>query len=72
MQIKGIIDVFTQDKRSDIVYKPECKNAPQYIFDISKTVQDLNYVPIYDYYAYLRDMKKEMELNRFKELWGEE
>jgi UDP-glucose 4-epimerase len=71
-QIKGIINVFTEDKRSEIIYRPDKPNSPQYIFDISKTKRELNYIPKYDYHNYLLDMKNEMKINRFAKLWQAE
>ncbi|NWJ51771.1 MAG: NAD(P)-dependent oxidoreductase [Bacteroidetes bacterium] len=71
-QIKGIVEVFTEDKRSDIIYKKDKPDSPQYIFDISKTMKELNYIPKFDYMAYLLDMKDEMTKQRFSKLWGKE
>lgn len=71
-QIMGIIDVFTESKRSNVVYKTKKPDAPQYIFDISKTISELNYKPKYNYVAYLSDMKKEMREKRFSKLWEDE
>ena len=45
-------------------------DTTEYIFDISKTIKNLGYEPKYDYEAYLKDFKKEMELDRFELLWG--
>ena len=42
------------------------------MLDISKTIRELGYMPRYDYMAYLKDMKYEMEHNRFEKLWGKE
>ena len=70
-QIRGIVKVFSpKNKTSKIVYKPDKPNARQFIHDISKTVNDLNYKPQYDYLSLLKDFKREMELQRFKKLWG--
>jgi UDP-glucose 4-epimerase len=70
-QIKGIVDVFSPDKLNHkIIYCPDRPDTPQYIFDISKTVKELNYSPQYDYISYLRDFKDEMEKNRFEKLWN--
>ena len=65
-QIKGIIDVFCDsDKKSNIVFKPDMPNAPQYIMDITSAVEELDYHPEYDYISMLKDFKKEMEAKRF-------
>ena len=69
-QIDGIIDVFTVDKRSRKIYCPDKPNALFNHLDISKTVNDLNYVPQYSYLDWLKDFKMEEKLNRFKLLWG--
>ena len=72
-QINGIVEVFSENVQpSKIVDKPCMPNSPAYIMDISKTISELGYHPCYDYLAYLRDMKKEMKLNRFELLWGKD
>lgn len=62
-QINGIIDVFGNDNK--VVYKPNYCNAPQYIMDIFPAVEELGYSPKYNYIDALKDMKKEMDLDRF-------
>lgn len=69
-QIDGIIEVFTQDKKSDKVYCPNKPNALFNHLDISKTIEELNYSPEYSYVDWLRDFKQEEEQNRFVKLWG--
>lgn len=72
-QIKGIVEVFSDPKKkSNIVYRPEMPNPSQFIFDISKTKNELGYIPQYDYISSLRDMKQEMETNPFEKIWGKE
>lgn len=72
-QIKGIIDVFSpESKRSNIVYRPENPDSPQYIMDISKTIENLDYHPKYLYKDSLIDLKIERITNRFEKLWGSE
>lgn len=69
-QIDGIIKVFTKEKKSKKIY---CPNKPDALFnhlDSSKTVNELGYSPKYSYIDSLIDFKKEVELNRFKKLWG--
>ena len=69
-QIEGIIEVFSpKDNKSEIIYCPEKPNARTYHMDITKAVDDLDYKPIYSYIDYLKDFKKEMELNRFSDLY---
>ena len=70
-QILGIVEVFSDSKHpSQVIYKPEKPNAREYVNDISKTKNELGYVPEYDYKALLLDYKKEMEAESFKKLWG--
>lgn len=68
--IKGIIEVFsTGDKKSKIIYCPEKEDTRSFVMDIENAKEELGYEPQYDYISYLKDFKKEMELNRFDELW---
>ena len=69
-QIDGIIDVFSDAKRSEKVYCPEKPDALFNHLDISKTIKDLDYKPQYSYMDWLRDFKLEEEMNRFEKLWG--
>lgn len=69
-QIDGIIEIFTENNKSKKIYRPEKPNALLNHLDISKTIEDLGYSPKYDYIDWLRDFKKEEQLNRFKGLWG--
>lgn len=64
-QIKGMIEVFGDGKRSRILYSPEKPNAPQYIMNIDEAREELGYEPQYPYLEMLKDMKKERDLNRF-------
>jgi nucleoside-diphosphate-sugar epimerase len=69
-QIDGIIDVFTEKKRSKKIYCPEKPNALFNHLDITKTVKELGYVPKYSYIDWLKDFKEEENMNRFEKLWG--
>lgn len=72
-QIKGIIDVFSKpDNKSIINYMPEKPDASQFIFDISKTKNELGYLPAYSYIDSLIDYKNEMQTQPFSKLWGKE
>ncbi|MCL2050592.1 MAG: NAD(P)-dependent oxidoreductase [Lachnospiraceae bacterium] len=71
-QIKGIVDVFCGEKKSELIYCPEKPDARQFIHDIKKTQTDLGYMPEYDYRKHLEDYKIEKENNRFIKLWGSE
>lgn len=64
-QIKGRVDVFGEDdKKSQIVLRPEKPNAPQYIMDITPAEKELGYSPKYDYISMLEDIKLEMKKAR--------
>ncbi len=69
-QVKIIIDVFTKDKKSNIVYRPElANNTPSFLFDMSKAEQDFGFVPEYrDYKELMLDYKKELESGIWDEL----
>lgn len=65
-QIEKIIDVFSsEDKKSEIIYRPDKKDAMEYIMDISNAKEEIGYKPEYYYDDYLRDYKEEMNNNRF-------
>lgn len=70
-QIDGIIEVFSNGKKSEKIY---CPHNPDSLFnhlDISKTVSELNYSPQYSYIDWLKDFKEEERLQRFRLLWGD-
>ena len=71
-QIKGIVEVFTPKnmEKPEILHDPSKPDATEYVFDMSKTEKYLGYKMKYNYMDYLRDFKKEMELQRFEKLWG--
>lgn len=69
-QIDGIIEVFTEKKKSNKIYRPDKPDALFNHLDISKTIDDLGYNPYYDYMSWLRDFKKEERIERFAKLWG--
>lgn len=72
-QIKGLIEIFGDPSNpSKIVVRSDKPDSPTYLLDISKTVDQLGFVPRYDYLTYLKDLKHEMEVNRFEKLWGKE
>ena len=65
-QIEGIIEVFSpKDKKSKIIECPEKRNCDDFVMDISNIKEELKYTPKYNYIDYLKDYKKEKELNRF-------
>ena len=72
-QIQGIIDVFgRKENPSKIIIRRDKPNSPNFCLDISKTIEQLGYKPKYDYISFLKDLKYEMEHNRFEKLWGKE
>lgn len=69
--IRGIVEVFSpENNKSVISYDPTKPDTLQSMFDMSKTVRDLDYHPEYSYIEMLKDFKKEMELEPFSQLWG--
>ena len=72
-QIQGLIQVFgKKEHQSEIIIRRDKPDSPTYLLDISKTIQQLDYQPKYDYITYLTDLRNEMEINRFEKLWGKE
>lgn len=68
-QIEGMIEVFSaKDRKSIIIPRPDKPSARSYTLDISNAKRDLGYEPAYGYIEYLEDFKREMEINRYKEL----
>ena len=65
-QIEGIIEVFSpKNKPSKIIECPEKRDCDDFVMDIENAKEELGYEPKYNYLEYLKDYKKEMELNRF-------
>lgn len=72
-RIQGIIDVFNpENKKSNIIYCPEKRNAQQFVLDINKTISELGYKPRYSWKDYLLYFKEEMQKQTFAKLWGKE
>lgn len=70
-QIRTIIKVFTPTgKMSHIVYRPDLQSGGGMLMDIENAKRELGYLPKYDVLALFEDFKKEMEIDRFKELRG--
>lgn len=66
-QIEGIIEVFSpKENPSKIIECPDKKDCDDFVMDIENAKKELGYEPKYDYISYLKDYKKEMEMNR---LW---
>ena len=69
-QIDGIIEVFTEGKKSKKGYRPDKPDALFNHLDISKTIDELDYAPKYRYIDWLKDFKEEESMERFAKLWG--
>lgn len=71
-RIQGIIEVFSpKEHPSPIISRPEKRSSQQFVLDIHKTMEQLQYIPQYSWKEYLLDFKKDMETQPFKKLWGE-
>lgn len=66
-QAKAVIDVFGDNKKSRIVYRPDLENhTHSYIYSMEKAKRDFGFVPKYtNYYDMMKDYKKEQESNRW-------
>ena len=70
-QVRIAAEVFNpENKKSEIIYRPEKPSQTSYLYDITNARKDLGYEPEYDYRAMLEDMKKEMAGSRFDHLKG--
>lgn len=59
--IKGMVEVFGEEKKSEIVINTDMPDTPQHIMDITNAKEELGYVPQYTYIEMLKDMKNEMK-----------
>ena len=70
-KVRNIIEVFSpKDNLSKIIYCPDKENIGGFALDITNAKEELGYIPKYGIKELLEDYKKEMEINRFKELRG--
>lgn len=69
-QIKKIAEVFNSDKKSDFVYRPEKASSPQFVLSIEKSRRELGYEPKYDFEAFLKSFKHDMETEPMAKIWG--
>lgn len=68
-QIETIIKVFSPENHmSEIIYRPDKKAGGGFLMDVENAKRDLGYEPKYNCLRLFEDYKKEMELDRFKEL----
>ncbi len=66
-QVKAVIEVFGEDKTSEIVYRPDKENnTPSFLFDMTKAKEDFGFTPEYtSYVEIMKDYKKELESGRW-------
>lgn len=71
-QARAVIDVFGQDKGSQIVYRPDKpNNTPSFLYSMEKAKRDFGFEPEYtDYHAMMEDYKAELESGRWSDLAG--
>lgn len=69
-QVKVIVDLFTKDKRSNIIYRPDkTNNTPSYLYSMDKARNDFGFIPQYsDFRVMMTDYKKELESGRWEVL----
>jgi UDP-glucose 4-epimerase len=68
-QVRTIIDVFSpKDNLSPVLYCPEKPSTGGFLMDIENAKKELGYEPLYDCRKLFEDFKREMEINRFKDL----
>jgi UDP-glucose 4-epimerase len=69
-QVRAVIEVFTEDKKSQIVYRPEKPNStPSFLYSMDKAKRDFGFVPQYtSYLDMMKDYKKELDSGFWDEL----
>lgn len=69
-QIKITVDIFSGEKKSELIYRPDKKNnTPSFLFDMTKAKEDFGFVPEYvSYRDMMLDYKKELESHRWDQL----
>ena len=72
-QIKVMCEVLNpEDKKSEIIYKPDMPSSPQFILGIEKAKVELGYAPRFDLKETFEAFENEKKLQRFSKLWGNE
>lgn len=72
-QIKVMCEVLNpEDKKSEIIYKPDMPSSPQFILGIEKAKAELGYAPKFDLKETFEAFENEKKLQRFSKLWGKE
>ena len=66
-QVKVLMEVFRNDKGSQIVYRPEKNNnSPSFLFSIKKAQKDFGYSPVFsDFLTMMEDYKKELQSRKW-------
>lgn len=67
-QIKIMVDVLGEKKKSKILYRPDMPSTGEYVMDINPAIKELGYKPQFDYISFLLDYRKELEIGRFDKL----
>jgi Nucleoside-diphosphate-sugar epimerases len=68
-QIRTIVSIFSPSEHpSPIIYRPDKPSTGGVLMDITNAKKELGYEPQYNCRKLFEDFKKEMELNKFKEL----
>lgn len=69
-QARAVIEVFGEDRGSQIVYRPDKpNNTLSFLYSMEKAKRDFGFVPEYtDYVAMMQDYKKELESGRWAAL----
>ena len=68
-QIKGVVEVFCEsNNKSQIIYRPEMPSQVSYLYDVSKSKNELGYEVKYSYNEMLKDMKMEMNNPIFNQI----
>ncbi len=67
-QVKVVIEIFSSEKKSKIVYCPEKENnTPSFLFSMEKAKHDFGFVPRFtDYHMMMKDYKKELESGKWE------
>ncbi|MDR0813161.1 MAG: NAD(P)-dependent oxidoreductase [Oscillospiraceae bacterium] len=70
-QARAVIEVFGDNEKSNIVYRPDKANrTPSFLFDMTKAKNDFGFVPKYiSYTEMMKDYKKELTAARFDEFF---
>lgn len=70
-QVRTIVDIFSRDKKSEIMYDESVSNnTPSFLFSIEKAKRDFGYDPQYaDFRVLMEDYKNDLEDKKFYDLF---